>query len=163
MRASPPVVVRPADHADSVVIAQTIRGAFAEYRANLVPESAALRETPESISTELRGRSDALLAERAREVLGCVMVKPVDCDLYFGRLAVRTSARGQGVGRLLVAAVEDLARRSGRAGVRLEVRLQLVSNQRFFSALGYREVSRSAHEGFSYPTSMTMRKALMDS
>jgi hypothetical protein len=44
--------------------------------------------------------------------------------------------------------------------VRLGVRVVLTENQRLFTSLGYVEFSRESHEGFDYPTSINMRKAL---
>ena len=70
------------------------------------------------------------------------------------------TARGQGIAKRLVEAVEDEARRRELAGVQLGVRVVLTENQRLFTALGYVEFSRDAHEGFDYPTSINMRKAL---
>ena len=78
----------------------------------------------------------------------------------FGRLAVVPEARGQGIARRLIEAVEDEARRRELAGVRLGVRIVLTENQRFFASLGYVEISREAHEGFDHPTSINMRKTL---
>jgi len=36
----------------------------------------------------------------------------------------------------------------------------LTDNQKLFQSLGYREISREAHDGFDYMTSINMRKAL---
>jgi ribosomal protein S18 acetylase RimI-like enzyme len=69
-------------------------------------------------------------------------------------------ARGRGIARRLVEAVEDEACRRGLAGVRLGVRIVLTENQRFFTSLGYVETAREAHPGFDHPTSISMRKAL---
>ena len=88
------------------------------------------------------------------------MVIVSEDDLYFGRLSVVPDARGQGIARRLIEAVEDEARRRELAGVRLGVRIVLTENQRLFTQLGYVEVSREAHEGFDHPTSINMRKAL---
>jgi hypothetical protein len=44
--------------------------------------------------------------------------------------------------------------------VRLGVRIPLLDNQRLFSSLGYREVSRETHPGFDHFTSINMRKLL---
>jgi ribosomal protein S18 acetylase RimI-like enzyme len=88
------------------------------------------------------------------------MIRPVEGDLYFGRLAVIPSARGRGVARRLIGAVEAEAAQRGLAGVRMSVRVVLTENQRFFSALGYVETAREAHPGFDYPTSIKMRKSL---
>jgi hypothetical protein len=45
-------------------------------------------------------------------------------------------------------------------GVRLGVRVVLTENQRLFGSLGYVETSREPHPGFTYPTSINMRKVL---
>lgn len=154
------LILRAATAVDAAVVAATIAAAFEQYRGQLVPESGAFRETAEAIADELARDSGAILAEQNGEVLGCIMVKIVEGDLYFGRLAVVPAARGRGIARRLVEAVEDEARRRDLAGVRLGVRIVLTENQRLFASLGYVEISREAHEGFDHPTSINMRKAL---
>ncbi|MFO1086775.1 MAG: GNAT family N-acetyltransferase [Reyranellaceae bacterium] len=157
---SDPLVLRTAAATDAAALARTIAAAFEQYRGKLQPESGAFRETTEAIAAELAGDSGAIVAERNGVIVGCVMTKPMEGDLYFGRLSVLPSERGHGIARRLVEAVEDEARRRGFAGVRLGVRIVLTDNQRFFTSLGYAEYSREAHEGFDHPTSINMRKAL---
>ena len=102
----------------------------------------------------------SVVAERNGRMLACVMVKLLEGDLYFGRLSVLPSARGQGLAKRLVEAVEDEARRRELPGVRCGVRIVLTENQRLFASLGYLEIGREAHEGFDHPTSLNLRKAL---
>jgi ribosomal protein S18 acetylase RimI-like enzyme len=154
------LVLRAASVADAGRLARTIAAAFEQYRGRLVPESGAFRETAEAIAAELESGAGAIIAERDGEVLGCVMIQEMEGDLYFGRLSVLPAARGSGLARSLIAAVEAEARRRGLSGVRLGVRVVLTENQRLFGAMGYREFSREAHPGFDYPTSINMRKAL---
>lgn len=154
------LVLRAATVADAAAVATTITAAFAQYRGKLVPESTAFRETPDAVANQLAAGSGAIVAERNGTMIGCVMTELLEGDLYFGRLAVRPEARGLGLARRLIAAVEDDARRRGLPGVRLGVRIALVENQRLFQSLGYRETSREAHPGFDRPTSINMRKAL---
>jgi ribosomal protein S18 acetylase RimI-like enzyme len=154
------LILRAATAADAAAIATTIAAAFEEYRGKLEPESGAFRETAEGIAAELGRESGAIVAERNGRMLGCVMVKLEEDDLYFGRLAVVPAARGQGIARKLIEAVEDEARRRELSGVRLGVRTVLTENQGLFTALGYIETSREAHEGFDHPTSINMRKVL---
>jgi ribosomal protein S18 acetylase RimI-like enzyme len=154
------IAVRAAQAGDAATIAALISAAFAQYRDRLDPPSGAFRETGEAIARELAAGSGALLAEDHDEAMGCVMTSQVDGDLYFGRLAVLPAARGRGLARRLVAAVEADADRRGLAGVRLGVRIALVENQRLFTALGYVEISRATHPGFDNPTYITMRKPL---
>jgi ribosomal protein S18 acetylase RimI-like enzyme len=63
--------------------------------------------------------------------------------------------------RRLVAAVEAAAMAAGAAAVTLGVRIALPENVALFTALGYREISREAHAGFSEPTSITMEKRIL--
>ncbi|MBI2739695.1 MAG: GNAT family N-acetyltransferase [Rhodospirillales bacterium] len=154
------LVLRAATAADAAAIAATIAASFEQYRGKLEPESGAFRETAEGIAAELARESGAIVAERNGRMIGCVMVKLEEDDLYFGRLSVVPAARGEGIARRLVEAVEDEARRRELAGVRLGVRVVLVENQQLFSSMGYVETSREAHEGFDHPTSINMRKAL---
>lgn len=154
------LVLRAATVDDAAAIATVIAASFAQYRGRLVPESGAFRETAATIAAELDRGSGAIVAQRNSEVLGCVLVEEKEGDLYFGRLSVLPSARGRGLARQLIEAVETEARRRGLAGVRLGVRIVLTDNQRLFQALGYRETSREAHPGFDHPTSINMRKPL---
>jgi predicted N-acetyltransferase YhbS len=154
------VLLRTAVAGDAAPLAATIAAAFEQYRGQLIPESGAFRETAEAISRELADGSDAIIAEQNGETLGCVMITPVQDDLYFGRLAVVPSARGRGIARRLVEAVEAEAARRELTAVRLSVRIVLAENQRLFTALGYVETSRDAHPGFDQPTSINMRKSL---
>ena len=153
-------VLRAATAVDAPAIAATIAAAFVQYRGNLVPESSAFRETPEAIIDQMANGSSAIVAERNGTMIGCVMIEVLEGDLYFGRLAILPEARGLDLAKRLIAAVEDEARRSSLPGVRLGVRIALPENQRLFTSLGYREISREAHPGFDHPTSINMRKAL---
>ena len=154
------LVLRQAELGDAPAVAATIAAAFEQYRGRLQPESGAFLETADAVAAELAKGATAIVAERNGEILGCVMMKEMEGDLYFGRLSVQPAARGAGLAARLVAAVEDLARARGLPGVRLGVRIALPDNQRLFTSLGYREISREAHPGFDHPTSINMRKAL---
>jgi len=157
---STPIVLRSATIDDALAITLTILAAFEEFRGKLVPESGAFAETPRTIAAELENGAGAIIAERNGSIVGCVMYRLYEGDLYFGRLSVLPEARGIGLAKRLIAAVERQARALGAPGVRLGVRVVLTDNQQLFESLGYREISREAHEGFDYPTSINMRKAL---
>jgi predicted N-acetyltransferase YhbS len=153
-------IIRPAAPADAAALAGTIVAAFEQYRGRLAPESAALGMTAAGVTSELQQGVGAFLAERNGAIVGCVMTKTIERDLYFGRLSVLPNARGFGVARRLVSAVEDDARRRGLPATRLNVRIALPQNQKFFASLGYAETRREAHPGFDQPTFINMRKVL---
>ena len=155
------ISLRRATVDDALSLATTIVAAFEQHRGKLVPESGAFRETPESIAAELSLHTGAIVAEREGAMVGCVMFRIYEGDLYFGRLSVLPSARGLGLAKRLIAAVEREARMMNLPGVRLGVRITLTDNHQLFQSLGYEEISREAHEGFDYPTSINMRKSLL--
>ena len=104
------IVLRPARIDDAWALATTIIAAFEQYRGKLVPESGAFRETPEGIARELMQDTGGIIAERNGSVVGCVMFRVYEGDLYFGRLSVLPEVRGLGLSKRLIAAVEREAR-----------------------------------------------------
>ena len=90
------LVLRPAIVSDAKDVAVTIAAAFDQYRGKLKPESGAFRESAKGIAQELRKGAGAIVAERNGRVIGCVMTKMLEGDLYFGRLAVLPQERGTG-------------------------------------------------------------------
>lgn len=154
------LTLRRAAPEEARLVLDLIQTAFAEYRGKLKPDSSAYGETPEGIAGQLVGRQGAVIAERGGVAVGCVLYRDEGEDVYFGRLAVLPEHRRSGVAEALVAAVETEARARGAAGVLLGVRIALTGNQRLFTRLGYVEISREAHPGFSEPTSINMRKTL---
>jgi ribosomal protein S18 acetylase RimI-like enzyme len=154
------LTLRRAAPEEARLVLDLIQIAFAEYRGKLKPDSSAYGETPDGIAEQLVGRKGAVIAERGGVAVGCVLYRDEGEDMYFGRLAVLPEHRRSGVAEALVAAVEAEARARGAAGVLLGVRIALTGNQRLFTRLGYVEISRDAHPGFSAPTSINMRKAL---
>jgi ribosomal protein S18 acetylase RimI-like enzyme len=154
------IALRRAVVAEAARVLAVVHAGFAQYRGVLRPESSALAETADSVRRKMEA-GGAIVAERpAGGMLGAVLFEPEGDALYLGRLAVLPEARGQGLAARLVGAVEAEARARGCAAVTLEVRLALEDNIRLFARLGYREVGREAHPGFTEPTSMTMRKSL---
>jgi GNAT superfamily N-acetyltransferase len=154
------MVIRPANAEDPALLARIIVAAFEDYRDSLDPPSAALWETEASIAAELAAGAGAFIVEEDGAAAGCVMTRRKGADLYLGRLAVLATVRGRGLGRALIAAAEEAARREGLAGACLNVRIALPKNRLFFNNLGYVETGREAHPGFDRPTFITMRKQL---
>jgi predicted N-acetyltransferase YhbS len=152
--------IRVLASADAPAVAGLIVAAFEQYRGVLIPESGALRETGDGVAAELKSDAAGFVAEIDGAMAGCVLTRPMGPDLYLGRLSILPGARGLGLGRGLVEAVEADARRRGFGGALLKVRVALPGNQAFFERLGYVEIGREAHAGFDEMTTVIMRKPL---
>lgn len=142
------------------MIVTLIHRAFAQYRDRLVPASAALVETTDSIAAVMaRGR--VLLAKIDGIALGCVAVEDRGDHIYLGRLAVEPAARGRKLGLALMDAAETEARLLGGRRLRLDCRLCLAQNRAFFHVLGFTEGAHRCHAGFTEPTYVELEKILV--
>ncbi len=150
-------LLQEASEADTETIAAVIRAAFEEYRGRLDPPSGALAETAETVREKLRA-AQAVLAFAGGVPVGCVFFRPEEGRLYLFRLAVLPGHRGRGLGRALLAHVEDRARALGLPRVRLGVRAALARQIAFYEGLGYRRVGDGTHPGYAGPTYLLLER-----
>lgn len=92
--------------------------------------------------------------------IACVQLTPKPHALYLGKLAVEPGQTRQGLARRLITHAEVRARALNLPALELQTRVELTENHATFQALGFTEVARTAHPGYSRPTSITYRKAL---
>jgi ribosomal protein S18 acetylase RimI-like enzyme len=143
----------PDDDALPQVLA-LIRASFAYMEGRIDPPSSMTRLTLTDVAEHCRrGEVWAIGAP----VRACVFLTPLVDALYLGKLAVAEDARGQGLARHLVALAERRARALGRGQLELQVRVELVENQRAFEKMGFVKVAETAHPGYARPTSLTLR------
>jgi GNAT superfamily N-acetyltransferase len=90
--------------------------------------------------------------------VACVILTPRAGALYLGKLAVDPAAQGQGYCRTLITLAIHRAQALNLPELELQTRVELVENHRVFTALGFAEIARTAHTGFTYPTTITFRK-----
>ena len=136
-----------------------IMRAFASMDGVIDPPSSAHLLSVESLRDKA-GRETVFLALQDGRIAGCIFALERVDDFYVGKLAVAPGLQGQGIGRRLMQAVEDLARSRNTSAIELQTRIELTANHATFARLGFHETERTAHEGYDRPTSITMRKGL---
>lgn len=134
-----------------------IMRAFAPMDGVIDPPSSAHLLNVENLRDKA-GRQTVFLALQDGRIAGCIFALERTDDVYVGKLAIQPELQGQGIGRQLMQAVEDFARRRNRPAIELQTRIELTANHATFARLGFRETERTAHEGYDRPTSITMRK-----
>lgn len=86
-------------------------------------------------------RGSFLVVRRAGQPVGCGAVRALGADVAeVKRMWVAPPTRGQGVGRALLEALEQEARRIGYRVLRLDTRRELVEAVSLYRAGGYHEV-----------------------
>jgi N-acetylglutamate synthase-like GNAT family acetyltransferase len=127
--AQSPIVVRPARFSEADAIAR-LNNFFADQHLML-------RRTPTMIGLSI---ADYVVAvDDAGRLLACGALKEYSPSLAeVAAIAVSPEAQGTGVGRRVVTAVEDLARKRDIPEV-----FALTLEPRFFEALGYLRVDRA--------------------
>lgn len=133
--------------------------AFASMDGVIDPPSSAHLLTPASLAARARAEI-AYVAVDGQRLLGCIFCRPEPEALYIGKLAVAPPLQGRGVGRLLLAAAEELARGLRLPALRLETRIELTGNHVTFAHWGFVRTAENAHPGFTRITSIEMRKRL---
>ena len=146
-----------ADTADWQAILDLVFEAFAYMGGRIDPQSSAHRLTVEAMAAQTE-ESAAFKAEDWDDTLfGCVFLKPKGDALYLGKLPIRPARQGEGIGRRLFEASIEEARARNLPEIELQARVELTENHAAFVAMGFREVGRTAHNGYNRPTSVTMR------
>ena len=153
--------IRRADpHAtDWQAVLTLVQSAFASMDGRIDPPSSANRLTAAAIAQQAE-EGVVLIAERDGTPVGCVFLTPRSDSMYLGKLAVLPALSRRGLGRRLVDACFKECRERGVSEIELQVRVELTENHAIFSALGFRETGRTAHDGYDRPTSITMRRAV---
>jgi ribosomal protein S18 acetylase RimI-like enzyme len=102
---------------------------------------AGLRDFPSDDLQPPRGV--LVVALRAGAVAGCAGLRFIDAGLgEVTRVYVAPPARRRGLGLLLMAEIERLARERGIRDLRLDTRTDLVEARRLYERIGYREIPR---------------------
>jgi phosphinothricin acetyltransferase len=152
LRSNHPFQLWPGDPALAEVLA-LIRAEFAYMDRLIDPPSSMHMLTVDALAT-----TGSEVWALGHPVIACVVLTPKPPVLYLGRLAVAAPMRAQGHARTLLDHAGMRAGALGLGWLELQVRVELVGNQRAFAALGFLETGRTAHPGYLQPTSVTMRR-----
>lgn len=134
---------------------EVMRAAFAGMDGRIDPPSSIHRLTVEDLSRTAHV-SEVWVA--GDPVEGTVILTPKAKVLYVGKLAV--ADRRAGLGRGLMDLAQERARALGLGWLELQSRVELVEVHAVFKRLGFVEVMRTTHNGFTRPTAIVFRKTV---
>jgi GNAT superfamily N-acetyltransferase len=136
-----------------------ITAAYGYMHGRIDPPSSLLTMTPADLEQKA-AEEHLIVASVDGRLVGCVFCRPQEGWLYIGKLAVAPDLQRSGVGRLLIDAAAGFAELAGLAGLELDTRIELTENHSAFGRLGFVEVAKRSHPGYTRVTSVTMRSHL---
>ena len=152
--------VRQLEASDTAALAQVLRliqTSFAYMTGRIDPPSSMHQLTVSALAQMAKDSSVLALGD---PVAACLVAKPLPHALYLGKIAIASDLRGRGVLRALLGRSEELARSLSLSRLELQVRIELVENQKIFGKFGFVETARNAHPGYDRATEITMQKLL---
>jgi GNAT superfamily N-acetyltransferase len=130
--------VRRAGSRDAADVAAILAAGFAQHRDDYTADAFSATVLDEDRVHARLEQGPIWIAVLGGRSLGTVSAVLQDPDVYLRSLAVDPSARGQGVGRELVAAVIEWTSHVGRTRVRLDCTSFLRDATRLYLACGFR-------------------------
>ena len=116
-------------------------GRIALMSRDLIEYGLAWRWTPARVAASIRAENvNVLVACDERTLAGFAIMRYGNDDAHLDLLAVAPEYRRRGVGRQLLAWLEECALVAGVFNVALEVRVENKAARDFYSRLGYREL-----------------------
>lgn len=155
----PDVTVREAKPDDAESIASVLHEAFVEYQPLYTPEAFAATTPPSDQIQTRMNEGPVWVALRDDAIVGTVSAVPKGEALYVRGMGILPSARGQGIGELLLRDVETFASRHGYKRLFLSTTPFLTRAIRLYEHFGFQHSSEGPHDLFGTPL-FTMSKAL---
>ena len=135
---------RPARAADVPILVRCARAAYARYVERIGREPAPMHDDFAALVVAGRVR----VIERDGAVAGYAVAFERDGAMHLQNVAVFPERAGEGLGRRLIASVEDDARRLGCRAVDLYTNAAMRENLALYPRLGYVEFDRRREDGF---------------
>lgn len=151
--------VRLADINEAASIASVLYQAFVEYESFYTPEAfSATTPTTEKIHDRWN-EGPVWVAVRGESIVGTVSAVPKGRALYIRSMALLPAVRRQGIGRLLLQAIEEFAHARGYQRLFLSTTPFLLRAIRLYEHFGFRRSDEGAKDLFGTPL-FTMVKTL---
>lgn len=138
------VIIRQAQEGDLDAIVACVRAAYSKYIARIGKEPA-----------PLLADYAALIAQEVTYVLsgeegvrGVLVMMPQGRRMFVENVAVDPRSQGQGLGRMLMAFVEQQTRKERLDEIYLYTNELMTENLFFYRRLGFAEEARKVHDGY---------------
>ena len=138
------MTIRLATQDDVTQIVRLVNAAYATYLDRM-------EKPPEPMLTDYTGliaSGGVYVLTSSAEIAGVLVMEEQNRALFIENVAVDPAFQGQGLGRRLMAFVEQYTREQGLRELRLYTNEVMTENLAFYRRLGFREVERRVDDGY---------------
>jgi len=131
------LTIRDATLHDLPTVHAVTQAAYAQIKPIISAQAHVFGETLDDLAQRLVDGWTIMIAASNGRIVGVVRCREHEGEMYLGRLAVLPAAQHAGVGRSLVAAVEQRGRDWGLPTVRLGAYEDVIVSRPYYERLGY--------------------------
>ncbi|WP_169568831.1 GNAT family N-acetyltransferase [Sneathiella limimaris] len=144
------------DFSDWDALLALLKSSFAYMEDRIDPPSSLHRLDPKTIQ-EKAATEELFFIKNKGKLVACAFMDDRGDHYYLGKVATDPSLQGSGLGHEMLEACINHAKSQKKSYIELQVRVELVENQRFFEKRGFVKSGETAHVGYDRPTSYTFR------
>jgi putative acetyltransferase len=144
---------------EAPAIAEILRQSFAEYESLYTPEGLAATTPPSEQIQNRFNEGPVWVALQGAAIVGTVAAVLKDRGVYVRSMAILPTARGLGIGRVLLEHVERFASESGQRRLSLSTTPFLLRAIRLYEQFGFRRSDEGPQDLFGTPL-FTMEKLI---
>jgi len=137
-------IIRQAEQEDQEALVACVQAAYSKYIERIGKKPAPMLADYKALIAQ---RMVYVLADE-KEVRGVLVMMPQGRNLFVENVAVDPRCQGQGLGRTLMAFVEQQARKEQLDEIRLYTNELMTENLLFYHQLGFEEEGRHVQNGY---------------
>ncbi len=137
-------IIRQAEQEDQEALVACVQAAYSKYIERIGKKPAPMLADYKALIAQ---RMVYALADE-KEVRGVLVMMPQGRNLFVENVAVDPRCQGQGLGRTLMAFVEQQARKEQLDEIRLYTNELMTENLLFYHQLGFEEEGRHVQNGY---------------
>lgn len=137
-------IIRQAEERDLDAVVTCVRAAYSKYIARIGKEPAPLLAD----YAALIAQEVVYVLSGEEGVRGVLVMMPQGRRMFVENVAVDPRSQGQGLGRMLMAFVEQQARKEQLDEIYLYTNELMTENLFFYRRLGFAEEARRVHDGY---------------
>ena len=139
------IALRPARSSDVAGITACVCEAYRHYTELIGAQPAPMLDDYAAVIE----RDQVHVAIRCGEVVGVLVLTKTEEGFCLDNVAVRTSVKGKGVGRMLIELAESEASRQGFDSIYLYTNELMTENRALYRGIGYVEYDHRVVDGYS--------------